>query len=313
MRHVSGVNALFKTWMASLKPANPSYGLLTDMAAFTPSINASEWKHALDDCLPLPMQEAEDVYMLDTRGLILTDKLVERFRSTPSVAVHWITMVVHAYLFSASSYKFQEMSGPTSSKCVSYLKTIAPFALQVLYAAWHVSTDQLEVTRHIHRMFLNASKSMFTWMPPVVRHHAVERLRSIKLILGVPDDFYSPLAMDKRYSYLPVFKVPVISSILNAFETKANYDIFNFQMARTARHSSSAVVKNRWRLQHTREIARMEDIFIGANAAFLPLYMLVFIPPVLHTDPLLSLTDIVTSYAGIGRIVSHELMHAFDR
>lgn len=305
------VSTLVSFWATSMMSAAPSYRRLSNMADFTPNINASEWKQAIDDCLPQPTEEDEEVYIFDTPGLRLTDTLVNHFRAEPDVAVHWITMVVHSYLFSASSHKMQKMSASRTSKCEEYLKTIAPFAMQVLYSIWHTSVDEMEMARHILRMQLNASKSMFTWMPPRVRQHALERLQSIRVILGIPGNLYSPLAMDKYYSYLPVFKVPVVSSLLVAFHAKANFDIFNYQMTRFSDYSS--VIKNRWRLQRARETSKEEAVFIGANAAFLPLYMLVLVPPVLLSEPFLDGTDIITSYAGIGRVMGHEMMHSFGR
>lgn len=310
MRDVTLVNALLEIWSLSIPSVDPFYAVVPVMATYTPNINASEWKNAIDNCLQQPLKNDEVLYLLDTSGLFLTDQLVDHFRVEPSIAIHWITMVVHSYLFSASSYKMQKMSGPGSTTCESYIKTIAPFATQALYALHYVSSDHVDMARYIYRNIVKASNNFFSWMSADARHVALERIRSVKLVLGVPEAFYSPLAMDKHYSYLPEFKKPFITSILDAFKAKANHDIFTFQMSRFANMS---VDTGRWRLDRTREAAMIEELYLGPSAGFVPLYMLILVPPVLVSDMFLRFTDVIFSYAGIGRVISHELMHAFGR
>lgn len=311
MEDVLNVNSQVKFWTASAKTINPSYTLLEDMTSLTPNINASEWKRAIDNCLPQPLREEEDVYLLETTGLYLTNKLVSYYHILPTAAIHWITMVVHAYLFSATSSTLQNATAPGSSNCEDYMKAIAPFAMQAIYAEWRVSVGQMETARHIHRMLMNASKAFFKWMPKDVRLHALGRLRSIEPIFIIPDSFYSPLTMDRYHSYLPKFETPFIESLLDAYEARAIYDIFNFQMERGPNITSS-VARNRWRLLHSRETSRMESVYTEANAAFVLLYMLVMLPPVMLGDPFVDLTRILLSYAGLGRVLSHEIMHSFD-
>lgn len=135
-KNVLRVNLRIRIWEIWAKPVNPYFVSVAHMAGLTPKINAAQWKRAIDDCLPQPLQEKEDVYLLENSGLYVTDKFVNEYRSKPAEAVHWITMVVLAYLFSATSFKMQSMATLQRSNCEDYMKTIAPFAKQALYAEW---------------------------------------------------------------------------------------------------------------------------------------------------------------------------------
>lgn len=315
-KDVASVNSLLLTWIAQYLPfLLVTYGTLdgSEMTSMARDIDPSEWKHAIDDCLIQPVRDSEAVYLLDYSGLHVTNKLVSHFRSQPTAAVHFLAMMAHAYLFSVSSYKMQNVAGLRSSLCLDYLRTTAPYAMTTLYTVWLVSTDQVEMARHMHRMYLKASKSLFKWEPKYVNEYALERMESVKVLFAIPEDLYSPLAMDKHYSYLPVVQAPAVKSLMQALRARADYDLFSYEMIRYAGPNASATVASRWRLRQGRAIAKGESAFMDVNAIFIPFYNLAMVPPAVLSDPFMDADDVITSYARAGDLISHEIMHAFDR
>ncbi|CAN7948963.1 unnamed protein product, partial [Ixodes hexagonus] len=205
--------------------------------------------------------------------------------------------------------RLQSLIPRGSTRCEEYVWTVAPFALQALYAQELVSVNQVEVAKHIFKHMLYAVRHKFRWMTNSSRKYAIERFRSLLPIIGIPDDLYSPLAMDKQYSYLPKFKAPFISSILDAFEARANHDLFNFMMTRFGKFA----VESRWKSLYLLETAETRGLDISANAFYTPYYMMMFIPTPMLAMPFLDVDMPATSYGSLGSTIGHEAMHAFDR
>ncbi|KAM7311284.1 neprilysin-3-like [Ixodes scapularis] len=222
--------------------------------------------------------------------------------------MNWITMVIHYYLMWASSYRLQRMSVWSNSKCTEYLWAVAPFALQALYAQEHVSINQVEVAKHMFRQMSYAFRHKLKWMTNSSRKEALERFHSLVPIIGVPDDFYSPLRMDKHYSYLPKFKAPFVVSILLALEAKANFELFNFMVTRFGKWADAS----RWKSPFVLEAAETRGLYISANAFYLSYYMAIFIPSPIMAMPFMDEDMAVISYAGLGHSIAHEAMHAYD-
>ncbi|CAN7948203.1 unnamed protein product, partial [Ixodes hexagonus] len=305
---VQEVDTKFRVWTSRARDRNPDHMILVEMAERTPHINVYEWTDIISKHLIHGFKQTELIYVHKFPGLYLTDRIVAEYRDSPRAAMNWITMVVHYYLIWASSYRLQNMTTKGVSKCEDYVWTVAPFALQALYAQTHVSVNQVEVAKHMFKHMSYAIQQKFNWMMDRPRQEALERFGSLLLVIGVPDGLYSPLAMDKQYSYLPKFKAPFVSSIVAALEAKAKYDLFNFMMTRLGISSAAA----RWKMMHLLAAAETRGFDISTNAFYAPFYMTIFIPTPMLEMPFMDLDMPASSYAGLGHTIAHEAMHAFD-
>lgn len=303
------VDVQFRSWHSKTKSTAPQYGSIETLAKHTPHIKASHWKRVINEYLPEPIPDTEDIYIHDARGLILTDMFVFEFSDYPTPAVHWLSTVLYSYLFSAASYKLQRTTQFRATKCEMYLMNLAPFALHALYAQTYASTDEVDVAQHIFTQFRIANPRLFGWMDFVAERNAHQRFRNIRMVLGVPRDLYSPLILDKRYSYLPKFTEPFVESLLEAFEAKMKYDIVSYHMS----ISKSNVSHGRWRLLHLREEATTDPSFLAGDPYFAPYSSVAFVPAMMLAAPFVDLQDSIASWGGIGRVMAHQMTRAFDR
>lgn len=307
--HVHEVGTKVRAWSTRLRRHDSSYWHIMEIAGVARNIHPELWEETLGTSLLKGWHRSERIYVHKSEGLYLTDKLVGEYKENPEPAIHWLTMVVHFYLLSASAYRLQVMAANFQSQCEEYALRIAPFALHALHAQWRVSVGDMDVARHMQRRLGSAMGHMFPWLWDEVQTYLKDRFRKIRTVIGLPRAFYSPLSMEKLYSYLPTFKEPFVTSFLDALEAKANNDIFNYNMARQKENVSAA----RWRLLHVPEAAESENFGPWANALYVKYYMVAFIPSVMLSWPYLDAANVVTSYAGLGFSMAHEMCHTFDK
>ncbi|CAN7942825.1 unnamed protein product [Ixodes hexagonus] len=135
------------------------------------------------------------------------------------------------------------------------------------------------------KLFLNYQDRCFTY-----------RLNDIVVILGTDGKFYSPVAMEKQYSYLPAFKGPFIEDLLQTFRNRAEVELY--------------------RLAHSRgKLERDTSVFTElkqfGNAFYTPHLHTVYIPSAMLTGPFVMRKSLVATYGLIGTTLGHEISHAF--
>ncbi|CAN7985910.1 unnamed protein product, partial [Ixodes hexagonus] len=308
MTDVLTVDRLFRVWLNDVPSSyrTPIYGRFDAIANMTPNIDEATWNASINKYLPMRFPSSTNtLYLRDLWGLYIMSNLKKEFEAKTKPVYHWLTLMVHWYFFSASSFEYELLSGSPTSKCASYIRQVAPFALQALFAHRHVATDDVALAKRIHRKYVSMSSKLFPWFFQYTR--AQDRFRNIRVILGVPDYLYNPLSMDRHYSYLPKFKEPVVTSILDAFEARAKHDMFNFQMS----VFNSSVHANRYQFRPMREDGGAEDFFLGASPVYIPYFSVVFIPPVMLSMQFLLGTGSVAQWAVIGRLIARGMVHAF--
>ncbi|EEC04024.1 hypothetical protein IscW_ISCW002203 [Ixodes scapularis] len=308
MIDVQKVDRLFRIWINQVPSSyrTPVIGVFDAIANKTPNIDKATWKASINKYLLTPFDENLSLINLHNMwGLLIMSNLKKEFEANTKPVYHWLTMMVHSYLFSASSFEYVLLSRSPTSKCASYIRQVAPFALQALFAHKHVSTDDVALAKRIHRKFVSLSSRVFPWLGG--DKSAQERFRNVRVILGIPDILYNPLTMDRHYSYLPKFDEPVVLSILLAFEAKAKHDMLNYQMGMF----TSGVLANRYRFKPLREDGVAENFFLGATPLYVPYFSVFFIPPVLLSTTFFAGSSSVSQWASIGRLIARGMVHPF--
>lgn len=291
------------------KTVSPArYATVLELGESTPQISAAEWKAAIDKCIPGGFPSDELIYIQTVETLDMINLFMGEYKYNTTRAVNWLTMMVHAFFFSASSKVYIINSGLKALKCASYLMTIAPFSLNALFAQRQVSTDELDVALHIKKLILAQGDKLFNYVNAQAAKGLHDHMKRVKVVLGVPEELYSPLEMERHYSYLPVFKKPFITSLLDAYEAKAEHDLFNLRMSM---FNPSDISESRWRLQHQIESAISEGFYLGPRATYVPQYSVAYVPPTALALAYLGMNESVLAWSGIGRIIAEQIMRAF--
>ncbi|CAN7942959.1 unnamed protein product, partial [Ixodes hexagonus] len=254
---------------------------------------------ALNSGLLVPITNDTAFYVTSIKTLEIVDELMHEYRTNPRPALNWITMFVHYYFASASSYRLQQTFRNHSCRCLDYMTYIAPHVLNVLVTKLKVSTDDVQTARHIFQQIKRISGTLFNWMDNATRARALRRFDKIVMTLGVPRKFYLPAVMEKEYSFLPVFRGPFLENLLTAFKDKAYSALFQYSYG-----TRGQVLE--------RDVHSFDLISPVANAYFFSYVHAVYLPTMVLSSPLLVQESLAATYGSIGSLFGHEMSHAFD-
>ncbi|CAN7938817.1 unnamed protein product [Ixodes hexagonus] len=238
-------------------------------------------------------------YLLQPRMISVANQFMEKYRDNPVPFAQWMTLLVHSYFASASSYPLQKASDTYASRCVNYVEYLAPHALNSLITESIVSTDQVETAKHILRYIKNAFPSFLNWTRRDHKDRAVERVKNLTTVFGIPRRFYSPVVMNSEYHFLPIFRGSFAENILTAYKARAEIEIFNYAFARTPR---------KMELDLSHKVCLRQ----AANAHYYRHMHAMYIPSVMMSDLTIVEGSLAASYGLAGSIVAHEMGHVFD-
>ncbi|EEC04403.1 endothelin-converting enzyme, putative [Ixodes scapularis] len=108
-RDVQNVQARYKTWLANVKAFGTTYLSVAQLANATPSISENNWLDAINLNLLKSISAETVIYVYESQGLYLVNKLVEEYKDNPRPAANWITMYLHYYFAGASSYRLPKL------------------------------------------------------------------------------------------------------------------------------------------------------------------------------------------------------------
>ncbi|XP_002400890.4 neprilysin-1-like [Ixodes scapularis] len=298
-RDVVQVHNRFQYWHYVARSTSPSYMTVHQIADGTPYISATNWTNAINSGLLEPISTETTFYVRSTQTLQIVNLLMREYRRNPRPALNWITMFVHFYFASASSYQLQQTFGNLSSRCMDYMTYIAPHALNVLVTEQKVSTDDVQTAKHIFQHMKRASGTFFSWMDNRTRALALRRFDKLSLTLGVPRKFYSPALLEKEYAFLPLFRGTFLEELLSAFRDKASIAIFEYTYGPKGQTMD-------------RDVLSFSLVPPITNAYFFRYIHTIYFPTVILAKPLLVVESLAATYGSFGSILGHEIGHAFD-
>ncbi|KAG0418488.1 hypothetical protein HPB47_004836 [Ixodes persulcatus] len=205
-------------------------------------------------------------------------------------------MYLHYYFAGASSYRLPKLFIAYKDRCLTYVRHVAPHALNVLLTQLIVSTDDVQSAKHIITKIRNLFPKFYNWTDTESRQLAMKRLNDIRVILGIARKFYSPAVMEKEYRYLPVFEGPFLQDLLQAFKNRAEVELFAFA------HGTGKL---------ERDASVFTELAQYGNAFYTPHLHTVYIPSAILTEPFVMLDSHVATYALLGTVLGHEISHAF--
>lgn len=303
-KYVNNFNATFYSENITLK----SLGNLT-----SPAVSETEWVTSINSYLPKDRQVQPDQGVLVMNSyLVLSFKTMMRSSNLTAadimLYVGWkiVRSLAHAASkelgLSCSKSRFGEGESELNSalNCVRLLNVIVPYALgrllfnDILPPASTNITDKLllDIRETTTQSFQSVS-----WMDTKTRTGAQARVTSLVQVVGMPHHLLRDQDMEDWYNHVPIFRVPFIEGYLETVHKKQD------KLKRILQPDSKVVV-------------RKEDLewnVVQVNAVYLAVPHLVFIPGAILQPPLVgpSLPKTVV-YGSIGKVVAHELSHAFD-
>lgn len=189
----------------------------------------------------------------------------------------------------------------SATYCLALTNEVAPYALsRFLWDSLQLS-DAIKNTANVWGAVRNATLKYFSdmhWMDKETAKGAVNHVSRLISVIGQPEHLKSASALDEYYDHLPDFTQPFIHSWLNASQRRMN------KYKRLLKEDPNVAV-------HREDISltAMTDV----NAFYAPVYHLMVILTAIMMPPFMS-TDApkAVHYGAIGKVLGHELTHAFD-
>ncbi|KAL1484101.1 hypothetical protein MTO96_000248 [Rhipicephalus appendiculatus] len=141
----------------------------------------------------------------------------------------------------------------------------------------------------------------FSWLDEQSAAGAVRRLRHIRAVVGGPKGLLSPAAVDVHYTHVPgIHGDSFVNWLIDSYRAVAEHKIRLVYPPDNPDHRSPSLED--WDLND-----------MTTSAFYLPTYHLIYVPGALLMPPFLSASAPDSfNYGALGKVVGHELTHAFD-
>ncbi|CAN7940510.1 unnamed protein product, partial [Ixodes hexagonus] len=282
-----------------------------------PIFNASWWVAAINENLAenVAITESSEIFMRHTHAFKLVNDILKEYKASSTVILNFIGWKVIKYFSYASSYKMSLChwtGGPvhwsrtfaeTLHFCLQYIKTVAPYALLKFQLTDVITENTMDAANHIARNVKAEIEATFneSWLDARTSRGAVHRLRTLYQLIGMPKKLLPEGALDDFYSYVPsVTSDNFILWLIDAYR------------ATVAHRKQLLVSRSDERFLVTRD--DWEPPSIALNAFYVPVYHMIFIPGSILIPPFFTRgAPVAVNYGTMGRIVAHEVTHAFDK
>ncbi|XP_037576544.1 neprilysin-1 [Dermacentor silvarum] len=188
-------------------------------------------------------------------------------------------------------------------RCTSYIKLVIPHALLKLQVK-HILDDQtINYTNTIadrirHQMEVSYN---FSWFDRESAKGLVERLRSIHQIIGVASKLRSNTALNSYYAHIPKSEAPFkfVDWLVEAHRAAAAH---KKRFLQPSPDGTASVGRDDWELTG-----------ISVGAFYVIVYHIIYLPGSTLMPPfMVPYGPSSYNYGGIGKVIGHELTHAFD-
>ncbi|XP_050036635.3 endothelin-converting enzyme homolog [Dermacentor andersoni] len=298
---------------------SPKYHKFGDIEAMYNSsiVSTDWWLDAINEHLPSDAAVGSDsVFLLyDKFALSSVTDILSVYSDRTMNLQNFIGWKIVRYLSYGASSKlstcdFRDERGnwtftfPVALKyCIRYVNEILPYGLLTLQLSGILAGSEIPYARNMTNDIRRAIEISynFSWLDEQSAAGAVRRLRDIHAIIGGPSRLLSRGAVDAHYRHIPgVYKESFVNWLVDSYRAVAESKIKLVYPPSHPDYRSPS--RDDWELT--------EDT---VSAFYLPPYHLIYVPGSLLMPPFQSDSAPDSfNYGGLGKVIAHELTHAFD-
>ncbi|KAH7941563.1 hypothetical protein HPB49_014899 [Dermacentor silvarum] len=256
-----------------------------------------------------------DILIKDRHALLLTIDVLRAYSTSSLHLQTYIAWKVIKYLsYAASSRMFfchfrlgnvhwVSTFAKALDRCTSYIKLVIPHALLKLQVKHILDDETINYTNTIadrirHQMEVSYN---FSWFDRESARGLVERLRSIHQIIGVASKLRSNTALNSYYAHIPKSGAPLkfVDWLVEAHRAVAAH---KKRFLQPSPDGTASISRDDWDLTG-----------ISAGAFYIIVYHIIYLPGSVLMPPfMVPYGPNSYNYGGIGKVIGHELTHAFD-
>ncbi|KAM7308667.1 neprilysin-11-like [Ixodes scapularis] len=285
----------------------PRYLRLRDFAVYERnSSNTIDLMASINNRMPASRQLGSEAPILvqSFSPLTLVELIIKKYKNRIEdimLFFGWkvVRVMAHTFSFTCSASTIVDAMLHKSTECMNTMASLAPYAMSYLLYKDLVHpgvASYTEVLANNIRETMMRSFQSLSWMDKLTLEAALDRMTSIIGIYGTPPRLADKVVLDSYYKYLPLFDKIFSGDLLEALRMKSS---------RLKEYLGTDP-------QH---VVRREDVempLLDANAFYLPHLHMVFIETPLLQLPFVDLAlPAAVNYGTMGRVIGHELSHAF--
>ncbi|XP_050046627.1 endothelin-converting enzyme homolog [Dermacentor andersoni] len=202
-----------------------------------------------------------------------------------------------SYCMSKSPFRYQRSS---ELLCLDYINQVAPFAIGRFFVDSLELQPNVNYTKNAWNAVKKATRENFanlSWMDKSTAKGAVEHVDSLLTILPFPDHLQTNEALDAHYGFLyPNVSQPFIQWLLKTKQRRHD------EQKRLFKQAAVSVYHDDFRYSA-----------YEVNAFYMPIMHVMALMPAIMAPPFApQAVQSAVHYGAIGKILGHELTHAFD-
>ncbi|XP_075556159.1 endothelin-converting enzyme 1-like [Dermacentor variabilis] len=258
---------------------------------------------------------ASEILIKDHHALFLTIDVLRAYSTSSLNLQTYIAWKVIKYLSYAASTRmffchfhltnvhWVNTFARTLDRCTSYIKVVIPHALLKLQVKHVLDDETINYTNTIadrirYQMEVSYNFSLFDQESA---RGVVQRLRSIHQIIGMASKLRSNAALNSYYSHIPKPEAPFkfVDWLVEAHRAVAAH---KKRFLQPSPDGTASISRDDWDLTG-----------ISVGAFYVIVYHIIYLPGSILLPPfMVPYGPNSYNYGGIGKVIGHELTHAFD-
>ncbi|XP_037501130.2 neprilysin-1 [Rhipicephalus sanguineus] len=299
---------------------SPKYHKFADIDAMYNSsfVTSAQWVDAINEHLPNDAAvDSDSLFLLyDKFALSAVVDILSAYSDRTRNLQNFIGWKIIRYLSYGASSKLStcdyrgefdtwSFTFPVALKrCMGYVSEVVPYGLLQLQLVGVLEDSAIPYARNMTddvRRAIEVSYN-FSWLDEQSAAGAVRRLRNIRAVVGGPGRrVLTPAAMDVQYAHVPgIYEDSFVNWLVDSYRAVAAHKIRLVYPPGNPDHRSPS--RDDWDLNE-----------MTTSAFYLPTYHLIYVPGELLMPPFLSASAPDSfNYGALGKVIGHELTHAFD-
>ncbi|CAN7937075.1 unnamed protein product [Ixodes hexagonus] len=275
-----------------------------------PYLTSTEWLQVVNSHLPVELGLEDEMFVMNNRLFRLVGHLISR-KTDMEILLPYVTWHLARHFAPMTSYSLSHAQfvddpglgsatlGYMVGRCYVDTDAHMPFAFAHLFIKrWlsrRVVDNAARMVDHIRKV-ANATMVASTCMDDETKTSALDKLHTLRAIVGYPSDLNSVAALKRHYQYSPQLNGTYFQMVLTLRAAELSY------MKRFLRKNGSGVVSDMVNIPLTL-----------VNAFYVPVYHVMVIPAAILYSPFY-VDGYPSSYnfGSLGHVVGHEITHAFD-